>query len=194
MKRKVLFTVLLSIAMVWSASAQKISGDISPLKGQKEVNVVIDFTGTLVNGKAEQIYIDAETKKKNEVEKEKWLTAWNNTLRTDAYSSLIKHLNDRLGNNNFTAGDFANAEYTIIVKVKDITTGFFAGPITKASAVKADVTFVRTGETTPFATVIFKKSSGAFSSEMPHLITRIAMSFGSLGMELGILVNRALLR
>ncbi|MDR0295720.1 MAG: hypothetical protein LBH91_06000 [Prevotellaceae bacterium] len=192
MKIKILFTGLLSIAMAWSASAQKISDDISPLKGQKEVNVVLDFTGTSVNGKAEQIYIDVEPKKKSEADKAKWLKEWNNNLRSDANGMLIRNLNEKGNNNSFSFGKHATAQYTIIVKVKDITTGFFAGPITKSSAVKADVSFVKTGETTPFATVVFKKFSGAFSSEMPHLVTRIAMSFGSLGMELGFLIAKTL--
>jgi len=193
MKIKVLFAVLLSMAIAWSASAQKLSGDLSPLKGQTKINVVLDFTGTLVNGKPEQTYIDNETKKKNEADKAKWLSEWNNNLRADAYSMLIKNLNDTKWNtHSFSYGNHATAEYTIIVQVKDITTGLFAGPITRSSAVKADVNFVRTGETTPFATIVFKKCSGAFSSEMPHLITRIAMSFGSLGMESGIMITGTL--
>ena len=192
MNRKVLFVALLSVATVFGASAQKISGNLSPLKGQEKVNVVLDFSGTLVNGASEESYIAKETKGKSEADKEKWLEEWNTNLRSNAYGLFTKELNDRVSKNFFTAGDFADAGCTIIVKVKDITTGMFAGPFSKPSAIKADVNFVKTGETTPFATVEFKKSTSAFSTEMPHLVTRITMSFGSLGMELGVLLSKAL--
>ena len=192
MNTKVLFTVLLSAATALSVSAQKPSGNIAPLKGQQEVNLVLDFSGTLVNGKAEDKYIEEETKDKTEEEKAQWLSEWNEKLRADAYSRLTNDFNKKMGGKFFSIGEYVNAEYTIIVKVKDITTGFFAGPFTKPSAVKSSVSFVKAGESTPFATVEYKNSCSRISSTIPYFVTRIAMSFGSLGDDLAATISKAL--
>jgi len=192
MNKKVLFAVLLSVTAVFGVSAQKLSGDITPLKDQKEVNVVLDFSGTLVNGAAEDKYIANETKGKSESDKEQWLSDWNGTMRENAYSQLINGLEKWIGDKSFSVGEYKKAPYTIIVKVVDITTGAFAGPFSKSSAVKADVSFVKTGGTTPFATVAYKNSKNDLSSVTPVLIARVAMSFASLGNDLSATINNAL--
>ena len=208
MNKKLLLVALLLVATVISASAQrprpprppgfvnspkaqKLTGDISVLKDQKEVNLVLDFSDILVNGKTEEKFIADETKRKNEAGEEKWLEEWNEKLRSDAYALLKKELNYKVSEKYFMAGEFAEAEYTIIVKVKEITTGSFM-PISRPSAVRAEVSFIETGETTPFETVEFKKSSHRFSSDTPNFIGRVAMSFGSLGVDIGETINKAL--
>jgi hypothetical protein len=117
MNRKVLFAVLLSVATV-CASAQKFSGNISPLKNQKEVNLVLDFSGTLVNGKAENTYIAEETKGKSKTEKEEWISEWKEKLREDTYAMLANDLDKAVSPKWFSVGDYRDAEYTIVVKVK----------------------------------------------------------------------------
>jgi hypothetical protein len=192
MNKKMLFATLLSVATVFSASAQKLSGDISPLKTQKEVNVVLDFSETLVNGKAEDKYISDETKGKSETEKAQWLSEWNENLRSNAYAMLIKDLGDEVSEKYFSVGEYKDAEYTINIKVRDITTGFFAGIVARASAIRADVSFVKTGEAEPFASVEFKKSSNSISANVPYFITRITMSFGELGEDIGEMIYKKL--
>ena len=192
MNTKVLFTVLLSVATVLGASAQKLSGNISSLKGQKEVNLLLDFSGTLVNGKAEDKYIEEETKGKTEKEKEEWLSDWNEKLRSDTFSKLTNDFNKKMSERWFSIDEYPDAEYTIIIKVKDITTGYYAGPFSKPSGVNSEVSFVKTGETTPFATVEYKNSRSGLSSTIPPLVARIAMSFGSLGDDLCATISKAL--
>jgi len=189
MKKSLLFTALIMFAV--SVSAQKLVGNISPLKSQKEVNLVLDFSKTLVNGKAESKYIAEETKGKNATEKEKWLSEWNEKLRADTYAVLTKDLNKAVSK-WFSVGDFPDAEHTIIVKVKEITTGFYAGPFAKQSAVKADVSFVKTGTTKSFATIEFKKASSKISHTVPYFVSRIAMSFGTLGDNMGKVMSKSL--
>ena len=191
MNKRVLIVALLSLATV-CVSAQKLSGDIKPLKGQKEVNVVIDFSGTTVNGSAEEKYIENETKAKNDEEKATWLNDWNENLRTSAYSMLTNDLNKAVVDNWFAVGNYPNAEYTINVKVLNITTGYFAGPMGKPSVLKVMVTFVKTGDTTPIATVEYKNSSSGISYTIPVLVTRIGVSFGKLGDQLADLINKQL--
>jgi len=186
-----LLTCFLMVAGL-SVLAQKLSGDITPLKGQKEVNVVLVFSGTLVNGETEDKYIAKETKDKTEKEKEKWLSEWNERLRSDAYSMLIRDLNKIVGAKLFLTGDYPQAEYTINIKIKDITTGYFKGPFTQPSELKADVGFVKKSETTPFATAIFKNSCSFYSSVVPYFVARIAMSFGTLGGDIGKIIYKTI--
>ena len=191
MNKKVFFAVLLSVA-IGCVSAQKISGNISPLKNQKEVNLVLDFSGALVNGEAESKYIADETKGKSKAEKEEWMSEWKEKLREDTYAMLENDLNKAVSSKWFSVGDYKDAEYTIIVKVKEITTGFFAGPFTKPSAVQADVRIVKTDGKTPIATIEFKKCSSKISGTIPYFVTRIAMSFGKLGDDIGKVFNKNL--
>lgn len=188
MNNKILLVMLLSMATV-CASAQKLSGSLTPLKGQKKVNIVLDFSGTLVNGKSEEKYIAEETKGKSQKEKEEWLADWNEKLRTQAYDKLVNDLNKAT---SFSVGKYEDAQYTIYVKVIDINTGFFAGVVAKASNIKSEVRFVKTGETSPFATVTFKKSCSPISANVPYYVTRIVMSFGSLGDDIGKAIKKQL--
>ena len=189
---KKIIVILVALTTTMGAWAQKLSGDITPLKGQKKVNVVLDFSGTLVNGKAETKYIAEEIKGKTEAEKEKWLTEWNVDLRANTYSVLVKDLNKAVSGKFFSVGEFPDAEYTILIKVKEITTGFFAGFMGKASAVQVEVRFVKTGGKNPIATVEYKKVSCKISDVIPHFVTRITMSFGTLGDKIGEIINKNL--
>ena len=193
MNKKVLFSMLLAIATVFGASAQKLSGDISRLKGQREVNLVIDFSQTLVNGRDKQVIIDAETRRKTAEEKERYIREWNEDLPAQAYALFTTEINNRLKDKAMiTVGNYPNAEYTINIKLTNITVGYFAGITQKASDLNAELTFVKTGETTPFGTILYKKHSNLASSYIPYFVTRIVMSFGTLGVNAGIIINKNL--
>jgi hypothetical protein len=179
----------LSLLVVVSASAQKLSGSLASLKGQKEVNVVLDFSGMLVNGKTEKEYIANETKKKNATEKAQWLVEWNEKLRSDAYSMLTNDLEKNLNKGLFAVGDYPEAEYTIKIKVVEIATGI---PMMSSSAIKASVKLVKTGGTSPIATIEYKRASSKISANIPYFVTRIVMSFGKLGDDLAKTINKNL--
>ena len=190
MNKKVLFAVLLSVATMFGVSAQKLSGDLSPLKGQENVNVVIDFSGTTVNRIPEEKYIANETRRKSAADKEKWLKEWNEDLRAQAHELFAVELNKNLKNQTFVVGDYPDAEYTINVRVLDITPGRFM-PTSKASALKVEVTFVgKDGKS--LATVPYKYISNSASSYIPVTVTRIVMSYGMLGVNLAAVINRNL--
>jgi len=188
MYKKSFFAVVLFVTTM-SVSAQKLSGNISPLKGQKEVNVVLDFTGTLVNGQPEESHIAFFSRDKNEEEIAKWLQEWNVDLRNDAYETLIKYLNLEANKKGFAAGNFPNAEYTILVKVLNISPGAY---LTIGSDVKANVSFAKTGENTPFATVEYKKIIGKRSTFSPHQVPRIVNAFSYLGSNIGSTISKNL--
>jgi hypothetical protein len=187
---KKVFLAAMLLVVTMGVSAQKLSGDITPLKGQTTVSVVLDFSGTLVNGKAEEKYIAEETKEKTEEEKAQWILEWSEKMPSESYVLLISGFQKELGDNLFLVGVYPDAEYTINIKVQDITTGYFAGPFSKPSVIKADASFVKTGETTSFATIEFKNSCSGLSSTMPYFVTRVSLSFGKLGDQLGEIIYK----
>ena len=181
MDKKSLFVALL-FAATTSVSAQKLSGDLSPLKGQKEVNVVINFSGMLVNNQPEESHIEFFTKNKTEEEKEQFLSDWNVKMREDAYVKLVAEVNKTVAQKGFSVGDFPNAKYTIYVQVININPGT---PMVTNSIMKADVNFVKTGETAPFASLKYNKFIGRNTSWVSNTVARIAMLFGYLGENIG---------
>lgn len=178
---KNILIVLLSIATV-SVYAQKFTGDISPLKTQKEVNVVLDFTESLAEGMPMDKYIEVKTKGKTDEQKAQFLSELNEQLRSQAYISLTGKIDNAVKEKWFSTGDYPNAEYTINVKVKDFNPGAF--PM-RSSRVSADVSFVKKGVAAPLATVSYKGVVGKFSDNVPLWVTRTVMAFGYLGDTLG---------
>ena len=69
----IVFCVALLLATAKGVSAQKLSGSIAQMKGQKEVNLVIDFSGVMVNNQPEESHIAHSTKDKTEAETAQWL-------------------------------------------------------------------------------------------------------------------------
>jgi len=181
MNKQIFLTVLLLIATM-SVSAQTFKGDISPLKNQKEVNVVLDFTGTLCEGMAKEKYIEIKTKGKSEEQKAQFLSELNEQLQSEAYNSLTGKMDKVVNEKWFSAGNYPDAEYTIYVMVKDFNPGAF--PM-KNSRVRADVNFVKTGESVPIATVTYKNVLGRYSANVPLWVTRTVMAFGYQGESIG---------
>ena len=189
---KVLFVALLSIATMsvsaQKAKEQKLSGDISSLKGQKEINIVIDFTGMTINDQPEESHIAFFTNDKDEEYKERWLTEWNVEMRNDCYKKLLQGLQKSTKKLQWSIGNFPNAENTIYVKVIDIKTGAFLMINTK---LKADVSISKTGENTPFATLPYNQYGGQ-SSNVASPIGQIASTFKWLGIYTGYRLQKKL--
>ena len=191
MNKRRLLAVLLSIVTV-CASAQNFSGDLSPLKGQKEVNVVLDWTGMLVNEQPEESHIEFSIKDKNEEEKAQWLKEWNEDMRLRSYNLLVnrwalsKGLNERISETGLSVGDYPNAEYTIYIKVINIDNGYALGN----AELTAEVSFIKTGESTPFATVTYDKCYGNAGFANGHHIERIARCFITLHIKLAKTINK----
>ena len=191
MDKKSLFVALL-FAATTSVSAQKLSGDLSPLKGQKEVNVIVDFTGMTVNNQPEEAHIAFSTKDKNEEEAAQWLSEWNEKLRNDTYAKLVGDLNKATTKKGFSVGDYPNAECTIYVKVINLDPGFFAGIMGRAAIVWTEVNFVKTGEATPFASVKYDRVFSKWGANVAYFVSRIAASFGTLGDNIGKTISKSL--
>ena len=176
------FFILAFTVSITSISAQTLSGNISSLKGKQEVNVEIDFSETLVNNEPEESYISLNTKEKNDEEKAEWLNEWREELPEEAYSQFIKYLNNEINQKGITAGDFPNAEYTIHVKVINISPGVSQW---KNSNVSLNISFLKTGQTSPIATIEYKRTWANWSNIYAHHINRICRAFDYVGMNLG---------
>jgi len=188
MNKQIFLTVLLLIATM-SVSAQAVKGDISPLKNQKEVNVVLDMTETLCEGMPKEKYIEVKTKGKSEEQKAQFLTELNEQLQNEGYNAVVGKIDKVVKEKWFTAGNYPDAEYTIHVIVKDFNPGAF--PM-KNSRVRADVSFEKTGESEPIATVSFKFILGRYSANVPLWVTRTVMALGYQGDSIGKLIVKNL--
>ena len=184
-KRIVFFAAVVAVFFfgLVSASAQNFRGDITPLKGQKEVNLVIDFTGTLVNDGTEEAYIAEEIKEKTEEEKTQWLKEWNEYLRENTHKYFVTYFNKKMEKEGMLGGKYPNAEYTICVQVKEIYVGepvMFVVNKNQYAKIIADVNFIKTGTTIPFATITEQYSYGMDF----WFVERIARTFVDLGREI----------
>ena len=188
MNAKIIFVLMLTVASM-NVSAQKLSGNISSLKGQQEVNVVIDFSETLINNQPEEAYISLSTKEKNDEDKAEWLKEWNEEMPEDSYEEFIKYLNDEINKKGIKAGDFPNAEYTIYVKVINISPGKYQWV---NSSIGLNISFVKTGQTIPFATIEYKKMWGYQSAYYAHHINRICRAFSYAGANFSKIISNNL--
>jgi len=185
MKRIIIFTLALTAATI-SISAQKLSGSISSLKGQKEVNVVIDFSETLVKNQPEEAYITLNTKDKNDEDKADWLQEWNEEMPEETYEQFVHYLNEEIAKRGITAGNFPNAEYTIQVKVINISPGYSQWG---NSNISLHISFIKTGQPTSFATIEYKKIWGFQSNYYAHHINRICKAFSYAGTNFGKMIS-----
>lgn len=174
MLMKKLFVVLLAMCTMTALQAQKIKGDASCLKGQKEVNVQFIYKGVTYGGDSEDKYLKDEDKAKEP----EWKKAWTSTFRTEKWEPrLVEDLNKELAKTGMKCGDFPKAEYTVLVKFTDIYPGTFAGPMSVPARITCVVSFVKTGSTDAFATLnLYNIAYKYFMSPMPEQRVGEAMS------------------
>lgn len=180
MKKIMILAIL--IGGICFAQAQKVKGDLSCLKGQKEINVTFVYDGVTYDGDSEEKYL----KEEDLASDPEWKAAWTSTYRTEKWEPrLLEDLNEYAGKKGFECGEFPDAEYTIIVKFIDIDPGSFAGPFSVPAKTSGTVSFVKNGETTPFATITFKDIAGNGYAMFPRPELRVAESMSCVGEMLG---------
>ena len=173
---------LLAFCMVLTLQAQKIKGDASCLKGQKEINIQFIYKGVTYDGDSEAKYLKEEDKAKDP----EWKAAWTSTFRTEKWEPrLIEDLNKEIAKNGMECGDFKDATYTIIIKFVDIDPGAFAGPMSVPARISGTVSFVKTGSTTPFATMELKKIAHSTYFMAPNPEVRVAEAMSCVGEAIG---------
>ncbi|MBP5206533.1 MAG: hypothetical protein J6Z44_07075 [Bacteroidales bacterium] len=178
--KKLIFT-LMAFCMVLSLQAQKIKGDASCLKGQKEINIQFIYKGVTYDGDSEAKYLKEEDKAKDP----EWRAAWTSSFRTEKWEPrLVEDLNKEIAKSDMECGEFTDADYTIIVKFVDIDPGSFAGPMSVPARITCSVSFVKTGSTAPFATMELKNVAYKyFMSPLPEM--RVAEAMSCVGEAIG---------
>lgn len=145
---KMAVTVLLT-ALCIPAMAQKIklvSGDLAPLKDQKELNVEFTYDHLSVGKDSEEDYIrkkTAEYNKKEEGKGDTWAKAWKDDRPMRYEPKFDSLFND---NGDMKAGSFPNAKYTMIFHTTFIEPGFNVGVARKNSYIDAEATIVETAD------------------------------------------------
>ena len=177
MKKVVLLATCLLVC-VGFANAQKFKPTPDFLKGEKEINVVFDFSKVTYDGDAQSKYY----KKKNKA----WIEEWEGKRRTDIANTFISNINEELTGTDVNAGEYPDAKYTIIVDVIDCDFGSYAGPLSVPAKLQCNIRIVKTGSTTAMATVALKeKQSSMTTIATPIDFDRMFLSFGEMGEKLG---------
>ena len=184
MKR--IFVLLMVMASVTFMQAQKLKGDLSPLSGQKELNVVFVYDGVTYDGDSEAKFF-----KKNDDHDdfEQWKTNWTSRFRDDLWeANFLEDLNDEVKGLRLDFGEYDGTTYTMIVKMIDIDPGSFAGPFSQPCKLTADISFVKTGTTDSFATITFTGIAG--TPMIPVIEYRVKAAFEEMGETVGEILKK----
>ena len=178
MKR--LLFVVIALCCMTAVQAQKTTGDITPLKDQKEINIKFDYTGVTYDGDSEEKYFKDEDNAKDP----KWKAAWTSTFRTSIWEPrFTEDLNNELVKKGIKFGTFKNAAYTVVIKVKDIDPGTFAGPMSVPSKINAmTVVYNNNNE---IGTIELKNVAGNPYFMTPKIEVRVGEAFSNAGKVLG---------
>src|SRR5690554_440513 len=195
MKKTVL---LLFVAMTTLVSAQKmkvVSGDFKFLKGQKELNLVMDYSEMKFykENMDENAYIKKREKDisgdKGSAEAEKWKNDWehskNNTLVEKFLASMNKNTSIKTSENN------SQAKYTLIVETVWIYPGWFGGVMKQPAKVNTVLKFVET--TNPDVVLLEITSKNALGDNfigVPNTNDRIAEGYAKTAKSLGKMLSK----
>lgn len=202
MKLKSLIAACLVVMMASAGFAQKIkvtSGDLSFLKGQKQLNVVYTYEDMGV-GKydTEEEYVENKVAEYNDKEPGKgdeWHKNWL-ADREKRYKPKFEELmNKGLEKNGLEVGDFPNAEYTLVLNTTFTEPGFNVGVMRKPAYVDYEITFVKTGtdEAVAEMTLLASPGSGGMGYDFDAGF-RIQESYAKAGKELAAYLNKKALK
>lgn len=178
MNKKVLFAVLLSVATVFSVSAQKFKPAPAFLKGENKINIVFDYSKVEFDGDSQSEYY----KEKGQ----SWIEEWEGKRRENNASAFLKSFNDELKQINMNAGDYPEAQYSIIVDVVDCDFGAYAGPFSVAAKLECTLRVVKTGTTETLSSITLEESQNPYTvAGTPIDFDRMYLAFVEVGEEAG---------
>ena len=154
------------------------------LKGEKQINIVFDYSQVVFDG-------DSQEKFYNEKGTE-WLKEWEGVRRDENADAFIAELNSELGKLDVKVGKYLNAQYTMIVEVLDCDFGV-AGVFN--AACKCTIKIVKTGTTEVLASTTLKETQKPYirwDKEMRVDFARIRYAIKEVGGEVGEMLYKAL--
>jgi hypothetical protein len=184
MNKRKLLVVLLSVATMYGASAQKFKPAPDFLKGKTEINVVFDYS---------KVIYDKDPQAKYHKEKgKKWVEEWEGTRRENNAMTFIKDANEELkGAANVDV--YPKAEYTLIVCVLNCDFGAYAGPMSVPAKLQCTINVVKTGTTTVLASTTLKVAQSSYTTmATPIDFDRMYLAFGEMGEKVGELLYKIL--
>lgn len=180
---KNLFVIAIMICAVFVAQAQKVKGDLSPLKGQSKVNVEFVYDGVTYDGDSEADFFKDHSDRDDF---EQWKKDWTGSFRSDMWEpEFLEELNDEIEGLHMTFGEFAGTTYTMIVKINDIDPGSFAGPFSVPCMLAGEISIVKTGSSESIATISFSKVAGNGFQLTPIIEHRVKFAYDELGETIG---------
>jgi len=184
MKLRTLFVVLLSFVAM-SVSAQKLKPSPVFLKGEKQINVIFDYS---------KVIFDRDPQKEYYLSKgADWVEEWEGQRRINNATSFNSNVNDELKKLSIYVGDYPDAKYTIIVEVLNCDFGAFAGPFSVPAKAQCTMKIVETGKTEVLSSVTLKESQNPYTViGTPIDFDRIFLAFGEVGEEFGEKLVKAL--
>ncbi len=202
MKTFNLFLLAAGLFVAHSGMAQKImltQGDLSFLKGQKNLKVQYDYTGLEVgdyNNEAD--YKKKKIKEMNDKESGKgdaWAESWERD-KTVRYPEKFEELLNKIAAESgfkFSQNE-SGSTYTLIVKTRFIEPGFNVGVMKKPAAVSFEYTFVETANPSNVKAVMTQKlvpGSQAMGFDY-DTGTRIAEAYAKAGKMLAAFIGKQL--
>ena len=187
---KKLFVLLLTFCSVCLLQAQKVNGDLSPLKGVAKVNVEFSYDGVTYDGDSEAEFF-ADNKDHDNFEQ--WKKDWKSRFRKEKWeANFLAKVNEEVGDLKVVFGTYPKADYTMKVKMVDIDPGSFAGPFSAPCKLTGEIRFVSKGSSDDFATMSFKKAQGNPYKMTPVIEDRVRFAFEDLGSNVGRVLKKKL--
>jgi hypothetical protein len=176
--KKVLFVALLSAVTVLGVSAQKFKPAPTFLSGEKEINIIFDYS---------KVEFDGDTQEEQYEDKgQEWVEEWEGKRRNNNAKAFLESFNGELEEIGMIAGDYPEAQYTIVVNVIDCDFGAYAGPFSVEAKLESTLQVVKTGTTETLSSITLKESQNPYSVVgTPIDFDRIYLAFVEVGEEAG---------
>ena len=183
--KKVMLTMLLIVTAALGALAQKFDPSPKFLSGEKQVNLVFNYSQVKFAGVSKDTYYKDKD--------ESWIKEWEGKRKEANESSFTDYFNKGLQQANIDAGVYPKAQYTIIVDILDCDFGKFGGPFSKLAKVKCTLRIVKTGSTDALSSITLLRQQNAFGAVgMAVDFDRIFLAFSKAGGDAGVILAKAL--
>lgn len=191
--------LLLSVMAVTTVQAQKmkvVSGNFDFLKGQSELNVVMDYSSTKFykENMDEAAYIEKHENDilkagKDESEVEYWNNNWAHAKESKFPSKFIALMNKNCQLK--TSEHNTKAKYTLRVETVWIYPGWYAGVMMQPAKVSTVLKFVETANPSVVLLEITSENApGTSAVDMPSNNDRIAEGYAKTAKTLAALINK----
>jgi hypothetical protein len=191
MKRIFLLMIVSMLTTGAGALAQKFNPSLAFLKGEKSLNVVFDYQGVTIDGDPEEKFVKEEMDdEKNDEDKQEWKENWYGKWRETYKYAFLNAINLETGE-TLSVSEHKDAEYTAIVKIKDIDPGNFAGPFSNPAKIKAIISIIKTSDNSVITKAEFKDIYTP-AGIAPLMDIRIAAGFSELGETLGEIIMKTI--